>query len=215
MKYTMLGKIKGKKFCNYNNNKVKIRLNKILQSIITRCYNPKHKCYKNYGGKGITICDEWICEKGLDNFYEWAINNGYYYEKEDCGYSKLSIDRIDNNKGYSPDNCRWATRTQQARNKSNTIIVEYNGRKAPLRDFCDELNLKFHAIFLRIYRRGWSVEKALSTPIKEDYDLIYNGEHYTMKSLALKFGLEATSLKYRLLNKGETIEQALTHFKVI
>jgi hypothetical protein len=167
MAYTILGKIKGKRYCKSKGNELKIQLKKHLSSIITRCYNPKHKCYKNYGGKGITVCEEWICNEGLDNFYKWAIENGYYYEKEDCGYSKLSIDRIDNNKGYSPDNCRWVTRKQQSLNKSNTIYVEYKGCTKPLKTFCDEFDLDYHAVFLRIYRRKWSIDKALSTPIRK------------------------------------------------
>ena len=82
------------------------RLYNIWADIKRRTLNPKHKSYNNYGGRGITICEEWL---DIQNFYDWAMSNGYSDE--------LSIDRIDNNKNYCPDNCRWATQTIQTRNQ--------------------------------------------------------------------------------------------------
>ena len=84
----------------------KTRLYKIWEDMKRRTLNPKHKAYKDYGGRGITICDEW---KEHIPFRDWALSNGYSDE--------LSIDRIDNDKGYYPDNCRWATKTIQSRNQ--------------------------------------------------------------------------------------------------
>ena len=83
------------------------RLYRIWIDIKNRTLNPKNKAYKDYGGRGITICDEW--KNDVKSFYDWAISNGYSDE--------LSIDRIDNDVGYSPENCRWATSTIQARNQ--------------------------------------------------------------------------------------------------
>lgn len=86
------------------------RLSIIRNGMIGRCYNKKYASYKNYGGRGIDICDEWRDKKtGMKAFYDWAMANGYA--------DNLSIDRIDNNKGYCPENCRWATNSEQQKNK--------------------------------------------------------------------------------------------------
>lgn len=83
------------------------RIYSIWKSMKQRCYNPKHKYYKYYGDRGITICNEWL--HNIQTFYDWAITHGY----ED----DLTIDRIDNDKGYSPDNCRWTTMAEQNKNR--------------------------------------------------------------------------------------------------
>jgi len=82
------------------------RLYSIYSGMKQRCYNSNNPNYKHYGGKGITICDEWMNENGIQNFISWALNNGYN--------EHLTIDRIDNNAGYSPQNCHWVTRSQNS-----------------------------------------------------------------------------------------------------
>lgn len=134
------------------------RLNEVYRTMKKRCYNPHRKEYKYYGGRGITVCDEWYSprkHRGWLAFKEWALKNGY---KEG-----LTLDRIDANKGYSPDNCRWVTMKEQANNKRCTHFVSYKGRIQTLAQWCDELQLNYGKVFHRIYSRHWSVEKSFET----------------------------------------------------
>ena len=118
---------------NRKHNLSNTRLYNTWSKLKDRTLNPKSKDYLNYGGRGITICDEWL---DVQNFYDWAMANGYSDE--------LSIDRIDNNKNYCPDNCRWATRTIQSRNqrirKDNTSgykgVYYHKGRNKYIAQIC-------------------------------------------------------------------------------
>ena len=83
-----------------------------------RCLNPKSKAYVHYGGRGITVCDEW--KDSYDAFYKWAVANGY---DENASRGQCTIDRIDNDKGYSPDNCRWTTMLVQNNNQRKTSVA--------------------------------------------------------------------------------------------
>ena len=90
------------------------RLNAIWKAMHQRCHNPSNKDYNRYGGRGITVCDEWLHD--FQAFYDWSMENGY---DENAPYGQCTIDRIDNDKGYSPDNCRWVDAKTQCNNKSN------------------------------------------------------------------------------------------------
>jgi len=131
------------------------KLNNVWNSIKDRCFNKNNKDYKHYGGRGIIMCDEW--KNDFKKFYDWAILNGYK--------KGLSIDRIDNNGNYTPENCRLVTQKEQVRNTRINRKIEYNGDKKLIIEWCEELNLKLSVITNRIYR-GWSVEKTFETPIK-------------------------------------------------
>lgn len=118
-----------------------------------RCYNPKCRSYKDYGLRGITICDEWLSD--FKAFYDWAINNGY---KDD-----LSIERIDVDKPYEPTNCCWVSLEEQAKNTTRNVFFEYKGQKKILGDWAKEYNLPFTTVRKRL-GRGWDLERALTTP---------------------------------------------------
>lgn len=126
------------------------RLYKIYHAIKQRCYNNNHTAYKNYGKRGITICDEWL--RDFQAFYNWSISNGY---KEG-----LTIDRIDVNGNYEPSNCRWATRKEQQNNRRNTIYLTYNNKTQSISQWADELGIKANTIRTR-YFQGWNYKECL------------------------------------------------------
>lgn len=142
-------------------------LNVLWYHIKERCYNENSKSYKRYGGRGITVCDEWLHDS--EAFKRWALSNGYA--------KGLEIDRIDNNRGYSPDNCRWVTKTQNARNTSKNRYISWNNEIHPLSEWCEILNLNYNTINMRLHR-GWDFEKAVTTPTREWDDTELVGERF-------------------------------------
>ena len=141
------------------------RLYTVWGGMKARCYNRKNKYYYLYGGKGITVCEEWMC---FENFYNWAIQNGY---DKDAEYSKCTIDRIDSNGNYCPENCRWVDWDTQARNTSANKVLTFNGKTQHITDWSNELGIPLSTISVRL-KRGWSTEKALSQKRWERGDAI-------------------------------------------
>lgn len=127
------------------------RLFGIWVGMIRRCENPKHKDYHHYGERGISVCDEWHF---FENFKEWSINNGYG--------ENLSIDRIDVNLGYSPSNCRWATRKMQGNNKRNNRLLTFNGETHTATEWSKITGIRYETILHRIDKCGWATDRALS-----------------------------------------------------
>lgn len=134
-----------------------------------RCYNERTSRYKDYGGRWISICDKWL--ENFQSFYDWAISHGYTEE--------LTIDRIDNNGNYAPDNCRWSTVAEQNQNSRSCEFITYKGETHFLKEWCEILNLPYGTILSR-KRYGWSIEKMFETPIRK---------HKTYKKLFLKEGV--------------------------
>lgn len=139
----------------------KDRLFKVYTAIKQRCCNPNYFQYKDYGGRGITICNEWLNDYGA--FQEWAYKNGYTQEILPNGLNKWTIDRINNNKGYSPDNCRWITTQEQQFNKRDNVVLTFNGETMTATEWAHKLNLSPYIIWARL-KSGWSVEETLKTP---------------------------------------------------
>ena len=132
------------------------RLYRIYNGMRSRCENKNRKDYPRYGAVGINVCEEWKGEKGFTNFYNWAIENGYQ--------DNLTIDRIDGDLGYNPRNCRWATPSEQCRNKKNNHLIEYNGEVKTLKEWSEVAGLRKDTFRRRIIDYGWNMEDALTVP---------------------------------------------------
>lgn len=123
-----------------------------------RCENPKSNAYINYGERGLSVCDEWSDnENGYDIFKEWAIKNGY--SESSC------IDRIDNDKGYSPENCRWVDNYTQANNKRSNRVYTIGDETHTVAEWCRIYDIDKKVVYSRLYRQ-WDFLKALTTPLR-------------------------------------------------
>lgn len=130
------------------------RLHRIWAHMKERCNNPNFRRYVDYGGRGITLCEEW---ETFEPFAKWALCNGYADD--------LTIERIDNDKGYSPDNCRWATRFEQASNKRSNHLYTIDGATDTMTNWARKYGIASTIVFCRL-NRGWDEYRALTTPIK-------------------------------------------------
>ena len=124
-----------------------------------RCYYHRNPSYKNYGARGIDICNEWMTD--FTEFYNWAIENGWQ--------RGLEIDRINVNIGYHPGNCRFVTRIVNSRNTRSNIRYTYNGETKCLAEWCQLFNVSYGVMYSRLTVLGWSVEQAFTTPIETTY----------------------------------------------
>lgn len=141
-------------------NLSKTRIYEIYNCMLKRCYKENNQAYKDYGGRGITVCDEW--KNSFIEFAKWAMKNGY---KDD-----LTIDRIDNNGNYEPSNCRWATKAEQARNTRKNKFFTYNGETKIISEWSRILEIPQTTLFRRIKQ---------NRPIQE---IIYKGDLRCLKT---------------------------------
>ena len=125
---------------------------RIWENMKSRCSDSENPAFEEYGGRGITVCEEW---KEFENFYSWAMANGYSEE--------LTIDRIDTNGGYCPENCRWTNRTVQQNNRRNNKTITCNGKTMTLAQWSRVLGIKYTTLHARLYIYHWDVEKAFKT----------------------------------------------------
>lgn len=141
----------GRRNSNYKHGKKKTRLYDIYCGMKSRCYCESNVRYSLYGGRGIKICDEWLLDFKI--FFDWSMNNGYS--------DSLTIDRIDVNGDYSPDNCRWITIKEQQSNRRNNHLITYKGETKTLKEW--SVILGFHYDKLRWRIKNWSLDKAFET----------------------------------------------------
>ena len=121
--------------------------------MMDRCYRPKNKKYKDYGGRGITVSKRW---------HDFAV----FLNDMGEAPAGMSLDRKKNHLGYSKANCRWATQTEQTRNARSNKLVTYRGCTKPLAEWCEILQLPYFTIHSRLHKLTWSVEESFNTPIR-------------------------------------------------
>lgn len=149
--------------CGHSDKKEtdKTRLKRIYNNMKTRCYNKKSISYKYYGAKGVTLCDEWLDkETGFNSFYKWSLNSGYK--------NNLTIDRINNNGIYEPQNCRWSDINTQNNNRSSCHYITYRGKTLTLSQWAKKCMLNPGTLRLKIKKMG--EKEALDVFLKEKYD---------------------------------------------
>lgn len=170
------------------------RLYSIYNGIKKRCYRESEPRYKDYGMRGIKMCDEWLnSENGFDNFVEWSLSHGYNDD--------LTIDRVDVNADYEPCNCRWVSLQTQQQNKRTTLWVEYKGERVQLRVLCKKHGLSYDTVHNRIYTLGWSVESAIDTSSQQSDSL---------RKKCIERGINYSTVRDRIFKLGWDEERALS-----
>ena len=164
-----------------------------------RCYNPNNKNFQHYGGRGITVCNEW---HNFLLFYNWAMTNGYS--------DNLTIDRIDVNGNYEPSNCRWVTMSEQANNKRNNRLLTYNGKTQTMTQWANEMKTRDTTIFGRLKRGNMTENEVLSKPIARIHYITFKGETKTLRQWSIHTGISYATLYCRLYKFNWDIERALT-----
>ena len=174
------------------------RLYSIYLGMKARCYNKNDHAYRLYGERGISISPCWLGEDGYKNFREWSMNNGYSEE--------LTIDRIDVNGNYEPNNCRWATMNVQSNNRRNTIRVKIGEREMTLSEISDLYNIKRQTLMSR-YRAGCKDEQLITGKGLKRYEV--NGNLYTADEIEEVYGVPKQQFRSRL-GKGWSVDRAAT-----
>lgn len=202
----------GKTHCGCESNKHGLSKTRIYQTWIhmkQRCHNKNSTDYKNYGGRGIFVCDEW--RSNFLNFYNWAMDNGYS--------ENLTIERIDVNKGYSPDNCTWIPMEEQSNNKQKTIRYTINGETKTAKDWAKIYNIPLETLHARVGDYGmkpeeavlWKKQKKQYSKLREHcrkYD--YFGENLTLKEISERTGIPKNAIYSRIHVRGWEPERAFT-----
>lgn len=121
----------------------------------SRCYNPNSQRYSLYGGRGITVCEEW--RNDFTAFVYWAMTNGYQ--------EGMTLERKDNNGNYEPSNCCWTNQKAQCNNRRNNAVYTCNGKTLTLAQWAEETGINYGTLWSRLHRDGWSIERAVSTKV--------------------------------------------------
>ena len=158
-------------------------LYRVWLNIKQRCYNPKNPSYKYYGENGVKVCGEWLARKiGYINFKKWALSKGYVETK---GKNKYTIDRIDVNGNYEPNNCRLATMQEQSLNKRNTYYVFYNGKKTTLKELSKIFGINYFTLHNRL--KTHKLENSLNPELNSTRISKKTNERYITKDNSNKY----------------------------
>lgn len=178
------------------------RIRAVWRAMLFRCENTKATAYKWYGGKGVTVCDEW---HNFDNYIMWYKKNNYK--------DGLTIDRIDVNGDYEPSNCRLITQQEQSENKTDSLDVLYHGCKVNLHKLCRDLKLPYKTIWYRITNLKWEIDKAIDTPLQKKTRVFlkpsytYKGFTGSARVICKRNNLDYRTVQYRL-RKGWDSDKA-------
>lgn len=183
------------------------RLHVLWKGIKARCYNKNNVNYKNYGGRGIKMCDEW-----RDNFLafkEFMLSKGY---DETLPTGVQTIEREDVNGDYKPGNCKLVTKTEQCYNKRTNHFITYKGETKTITEFANEYKMDVETLFRRICKFGYTVEEAIEKPVrkaphKNAPKYTVRGESLTLREWAAKFGMTRSQLKAKTRRK--TVEEVV------
>ena len=173
------------------------RLFKIWYAMVHRCTDPTAPHFDRYGGRGIGVCDEWM---DFDAFADWSLTHEYA--------DNLTIDRIDNDAGYSPDNCRWASRKTQANNRGTCRAIGLNGTAKTIMQWSEETGIAYGTLYGRL-AKGWRVEDALSVKPTLNTILECNGEKHILKEWAEITGIHRDTIMKRIKH-GWSVSDALS-----
>ena len=178
------------------------RIYGIYRGMLNRCYNENLVQYPDYGGRGIYVCDEWRGENGFINFMNWAMSHGY---RDD-----LTIDRINNNGPYSPENCRWVTMVIQANNKRSNVYIEYNGESHTISEWSTITGIPYATLRKRL-NDGWDINRIFNTPVNDYIQIITNsnGESHTISEWSTITGLNRDLIYDRLYKQNWDVDKAL------
>lgn len=195
-----------RKYVGEYTSKSRPRLYWVWYNMIRRCENPKSPDYYRYGALGISVCDEW---HDLPTFLNWAYSHNWA--------EGLTLDRIDNEGNYCPENCRWADKFTQSNNKRTNTFLEFDGKKQTVANWAREQGISPEVLYDRI-ERDWPIEDILQTPVRvtpkfkrgSSVEVVeYKGESHTLLEWSKITGLSPCCIRYRI-KAGWTVEEALT-----
>lgn len=172
------------------------KLQNVYYSMKTRCYNAKSRPYSNYGGRGISVCSEWL--SSYESFKDWANANGYA--------EGLTLDRIDVNGNYCPENCRWVDMKVQSNNRRNNRVYTYQGKTMTLAQWAESLGIPYDCLLDRARKPNATVEDILGRGYRRK-KIFYKGEHKFLYEWCKELGLDYSKTNLRL-HRGWSIDKA-------